>query len=149
MVRLSGCGGTLISNRHVLTAYHCVDGGAGSYAKVSVHNQYDSGDYQAVPIDKAVYPDTSVTGHHDIAIIILAEPVKFDTTIQPVCLPSSGELVYVGEQTTHLGWGMTSVGSSQSATLKHINLTVASSSRYGKNFIETDIAKINGVPQDP
>merc|ERR1719315_313692 len=43
---------------------------------------------------------------------------------------------------------MTHVGSSQSRTLKHVNLTVSSPATTS-NYFYTDIPSIDGVPQDP
>ena len=94
-----------------------------------------------------------MTGEHDIAIIILAKPLTFSDKIHPVCLPSSEDNVYVGENVTHMGWGMTGYKSEQSPTLKHVDLKVARTAnitgghlRWGipvpmvsENFLETEV----------
>ena len=40
----------------MLTAKHCVDEGAGQWAKVGVHEKDNKDDYEAVPILTAVWP---------------------------------------------------------------------------------------------
>ena len=52
-------------------------------------------------------------------------------------------------QSLAMGWGMTHVGSGLSRYLKHVNLTVSAPNYPTSNFFYTDIAIINGVPQDP
>ena len=166
MVRLEmSCAGALISDRHVLTAYHCLqqgvrfnlaNGGAGETVKVGVHNQWDPADYQEVPILRAVYPpgagdinDIEDTGIHDIAIIILARPVILNLTIQPICLPASDEFVWQGSTTTTAGWGTTHNSTLQQAEPRQVLLRVNPTDYSNGNFFYTDVDVVKGVAQDP
>merc|ERR1719309_849072 len=133
MVRLSGCGGSLISNRHVLTAYHC---GFSKTVKVSTHHQYDENDYEEVAVEKRFYPDSKVTGAHDIAILVLAKPVSFDREIHPICLPNSDDFLWKGEKVTAMGWGRIYYSCGQSPKLKHTELIVGDIHK-NKNYFST------------
>jgi len=111
------CGGTLIrvgnveQSDIVVTAAHCVyDGVTDLTATAGAHNfDRPQASEQTVRATSYVYhplynADTYI---NDIAIVKLEKPIKFSSTVQPACLPASGETVPDNAQGTVAGWGRT------------------------------------------
>ncbi|XP_076311529.1 proclotting enzyme [Tachypleus tridentatus] len=138
-IRSVQCGGALVTNRHVITASHCVVNSAGTdvmpadvfSVRLGEHNLYSTDD-DSNPIDFAV---TSVKHHehfvlatylNDIAILTLNDTVTFTDRIRPICLPYR-KLRYddlAMRKPFITGWGTTAFNGPSSAVLREVQLPI-------------------------
>uniref|UniRef100_A0A8C8YW15 Peptidase S1 domain-containing protein n=1 Tax=Prolemur simus TaxID=1328070 RepID=A0A8C8YW15_PROSS len=102
------CGGSLITNRWVMTAAHCIHGHLEYTVKMGDTNvKHHSTSAVVVPVEDIVIHQyyNSFTLQNDIALALLAFPVKYSTHIQPVCLPEKTFMVKTDTECWVTGWG--------------------------------------------
>lgn len=134
------CGATIISNRHVLTAAHCVNNFEANEIRVYIGGHNISTDYTDIrrvsEIHQHEYFDI-VSFNNDIAVLELDKPIQFGPKVQPACLPHGQFEDYSGKLTLISGWGRTGEKDSTSKALRSVIIPVWSQeqcaeSGYGK-----------------
>ncbi|XP_066905040.1 venom serine protease [Halyomorpha halys] len=105
-----GCGGSIITQYHILTAAHCTDERSPTSLKVFVgmHYRKSKKNKRTHSVSKIyLHQDFSRSKYiNDISILLLSNPISFNHKVGPVCLPHTqrnleGQFIKVA------GWGFT------------------------------------------
>jgi len=143
-----GCGGSLIDDRTVLTAAHCLSPRIRTVT-VGMHYQSTSIEGQEdIPVIRQIkhphYYSDPVTKaeHNDSAILVLGRSVQWTETVQPVCLPTDPTATYLNQMATTTGWGALSSGTGDyPEELREVDVKVISNEKCAGMYPRTAIAK--------
>ena len=131
------CGGSIISDRHIMTAAHCTAGKSISSIRVLLgeHDTTDSvADIRTISAitDHPSYQANTLA--YDFSILTLSSPITFNRVMAPVCLPADVTSLYTGQLATVTGWGTTSFGGSLSGKLLEVDVTVTSNAQCNNAY---------------
>uniref|UniRef100_A0AC34RPA3 Peptidase S1 domain-containing protein n=1 Tax=Panagrolaimus sp. JU765 TaxID=591449 RepID=A0AC34RPA3_9BILA len=90
------CTGTIVSEKFILTAKHCIKPRAAP--KFIFYGHVHTSEMNAIKVKNHSYPGSDIrikNGHigTDLALLELVKPLKFSETVGPICLSKTGRMM--------------------------------------------------------
>lgn len=103
------CGGSVLTNKFILTAAHCVYGYSASSLGVRAGTDKLQQGGTLVPVKAASMHPKYVHGKYDsdVAVLELSSALSLGATVKPVVLPASGKEPQTNVPVVVSGWGLT------------------------------------------
>lgn len=131
------CGGTLISDKFVLSAAHCASSRDGPPVKIrlgvtDITKNFDS--RQDFDIQRIIkHPQyTHTQKYYDIVLFKLDRPVRYTTSVRPACLWAERDITSTTAIAT--GWGRIEFGGNASDKLLKVTLKIFSNQRCQNTY---------------
>ncbi|XP_014467236.1 PREDICTED: trypsin-1-like [Dinoponera quadriceps] len=125
------CGASVINSIYLLTAAHCVNRFNPSHMVIRLlehdRNSTTESEIQEYKVEDTIKHSgySTLNYNNDIALIKLKDPIKFQGTMRPVCLPEAGK-TFAGSKGIVTGWGAIMESGSVSQTLQEVIVPIIS-----------------------